>query len=95
MCATPLGHVREWQLDVAHSSIRDCQASLHPTISAIGLRQAERRWSDRFEGILRRAPYVSAGLILVVGLAIGDQGWSALAAGFLLLGGLVAHGRAG
>ncbi|MCG7359742.1 hypothetical protein MHZ93_00530 [Roseomonas sp. ACRSG] len=37
----------------------------------IGIRHAERRWSDLFNRVARRAPSVSAAPILVIGLYIG------------------------
>ncbi|MBP0493466.1 nickel/cobalt efflux transporter [Roseomonas indoligenes] len=51
--------------------------------AAIGMRHAERRWSGLFDGVARRAPYVSAALILLVGLYIGWSGWAALPRGGL------------
>lgn len=51
--------------------------------AAIGMRHAERRWSGLFDRVARRAPYVSAALILLVGLYIGWSGWSALPPGSL------------
>ncbi|SUE43994.1 nickel/cobalt efflux transporter [Roseomonas gilardii] len=51
--------------------------------AAIGMRHAERRWSGLFDRVARRAPYVSAALILLVGLYIGWSGWSALPPGTL------------
>ncbi|ONH84222.1 nickel/cobalt efflux protein RcnA [Roseomonas mucosa] len=47
--------------------------------AAIGMRHAERRWSGLFDRVAQRAPYVSAALILLVGLYMGWSGWSALA----------------
>ena len=49
--------------------------------AALGMRHAERRWAGLFDRLARRAPYVSAALILLVGLGLGYQGWAALAAG--------------
>lgn len=46
--------------------------------AAIGMRHAERRWSGLFDRVARRAPYVSAALIMLVGLYIGWSGWSSL-----------------
>jgi nickel/cobalt exporter len=51
--------------------------------AAIGMRHAERRWSGLFDRVARRAPYVSAAVILLVGLYIGWSGWSALPPGRL------------
>ncbi|WP_419900809.1 nickel/cobalt efflux transporter [Roseomonas sp. USHLN139] len=51
--------------------------------AAIGMRHAERRWSGLFDRVARRAPYVSAALILLVGLYIGWSGWSSLPPGTL------------
>jgi ABC-type nickel/cobalt efflux system permease component RcnA len=48
-------------------------------LAALGLRHAERRWSGAFALVARRAPYVSAGLISLVGLALAWQAWSVLA----------------
>jgi nickel/cobalt exporter len=52
-------------------------------VAAIGMRHAERRWSGLFDRVARRAPYVSAALILLVGLYIGWSGWSSLPPGTL------------
>ena len=49
--------------------------------AAYGMRRVERRWSGLFETVTRRAPYVSAAVILLVGLYMGWQGWSGLAHG--------------
>ena len=46
--------------------------------AAVGLRQAERRWSARFDVLLRRAPYASASLVLLVGLLMAWHGLSVL-----------------
>ena len=46
-------------------------------IAAVGMRHAERRFSGAFAGLAKRAPYASAGLITLVGLAVA---WQALAA---------------
>lgn len=48
--------------------------------AAWSMRKAERRWSGLFETVTRRAPYVSAALILLVGLYMGWQGWTHLPA---------------
>lgn len=47
--------------------------------AAYGMRHAERRWSGLFERVTRRAPYVSAAVILLVGLYMGWQGIAGLA----------------
>ncbi|WP_043833532.1 nickel/cobalt efflux transporter [Muricoccus aerilatus] len=47
--------------------------------AAYGMRRAERRWSGLFERVTRRAPYVSAAVILLVGLYMGWQGIAGLA----------------
>jgi nickel/cobalt exporter len=46
--------------------------------AAMAARQAEKRWGAAFEGFARRAPYVSSGLIIVLGLALGGQAIHAL-----------------
>ena len=46
-------------------------------IAAIGLRQVEKRWSG-FSRLAHRAPYVSAALIVLVGLYTGWTGWHEL-----------------
>ena len=51
--------------------------------AALGMRHAERRWSGLFDRFAARAPYASVALILLVGLYIGYQGWSALPGGSL------------
>lgn len=48
--------------------------------ASIGMRHAERRWSGLFDRLAGRAPYVSAAVILLVGLFVGWQGWMALPA---------------
>ncbi|TWB43622.1 nickel/cobalt efflux transporter [Nitrospirillum pindoramense] len=47
--------------------------------AALGMRHASRRWGEAFTTLARRAPYASGALIILVGLYIGWQGWSALA----------------
>ncbi|TPG55690.1 nickel/cobalt efflux transporter RcnA [Roseomonas nepalensis] len=47
--------------------------------AAYGMRHAERRWSGAFEAVTRRAPLVSAGVILLVGLYMGWHAWAGLA----------------
>ena len=46
-------------------------------IAALSLRYAERHFSG-FGSIVRKAPYVSGALILVVGLVVTIQGWRSL-----------------
>jgi nickel/cobalt exporter len=46
--------------------------------AALGLRHAERRWSGTFAIVARRAPFVSAAVIALVGLLIGGQAVIAL-----------------
>lgn len=46
--------------------------------AALSMRHAERRWSGLFDRVARRAPYVSAALILLVGLYMGWSGWASL-----------------
>jgi nickel/cobalt exporter len=46
-------------------------------VAALGMRHAERRWSEGFAVFARRAPYASSALIAVVGAALA---WQALAA---------------
>jgi nickel/cobalt exporter len=43
-------------------------------VAAMGMRQAERRWSGAFETLAKRAPYASAGLISLVALVMAWQG---------------------
>jgi len=47
-------------------------------IAALGVRHASQRWSG-FDTLAQRAPYLSGGLILLVGAYTGYLGWSALA----------------
>ncbi|MDQ0463758.1 ABC-type nickel/cobalt efflux system permease component RcnA [Caulobacter ginsengisoli] len=47
-------------------------------VAALGMRQAERRWSGAFAAIAQRAPYASAGLISLVALVLAWQGWLGL-----------------
>ncbi len=47
-------------------------------LAALSVRHARSRWTW-FNGIARRAPYVSGLLIIVVGVYIGIHGWTALA----------------
>lgn len=46
-------------------------------IAAIGVKQVTKRWSG-FGEIVRKAPYVSGGVILIVGLYVAVHGWIAL-----------------
>lgn len=46
--------------------------------AALAARHAEKRWGSAFEAFARRAPYVSSGLIIVLGLALGGQAIHAL-----------------
>lgn len=46
-------------------------------VAALGVRHAGKRWAGAFEGLARRAPYVSGVLILAVALAVA---WQAVAA---------------
>jgi nickel/cobalt exporter len=48
-------------------------------IAALSVRHVSRRWSG-FAALAQRAPYASGALIICVGLYVGWQGWSALAA---------------
>ncbi len=43
-------------------------------VAALGVRHAGARWSAAFEGLARRAPYASAGLIALVGGILAWQG---------------------
>ena len=45
--------------------------------AAWGVRHAEKRWSG-FAGFAERAPYVSAAVIILVGLFIGFEGLRAI-----------------
>lgn len=49
-------------------------------VAALGMRQAERRWSGAFATLARRAPYVSAGLIAVVAAVLAWQGLTGILA---------------
>lgn len=53
---------------------------LSGAVAAIGARHAAKKWSG-FGEIARRAPYVSGGLILLVGLYVGYHGYVGLAGG--------------
>ncbi|APR52090.1 nickel/cobalt efflux transporter RcnA [Sphingomonas koreensis] len=46
-------------------------------IAAISVKQVTKRWSG-FGEIVRKAPYVSGGVILIVGLYVAVHGWIAL-----------------
>lgn len=48
------------------------------TVAALGVRHAARHFSG-FGAWAHRAPYLSAALILLVGLYVGYQGWQGLA----------------
>lgn len=43
-------------------------------IAAVSVRHISKRWSG-FGEIVRKAPYVSGGLILLVGIYVGVSGW--------------------
>jgi nickel/cobalt exporter len=49
-------------------------------VAALSIRHVEKRWSG-FSDFARRAPYVSAALIVCVGLYMGWLGWEGLPAG--------------
>lgn len=51
-------------------------------LAALSLRHVEKRWSG-FSDFARRAPYLSAALIICVGLYMGWSGWQALPFGTL------------
>ncbi|WP_029309664.1 nickel/cobalt efflux transporter [Cupriavidus metallidurans] len=53
---------------------------LSGAVAAIGARHAAKKWSG-FGEIVRRAPYVSGGLILLVGLYVGYHGYVGLVKG--------------
>jgi nickel/cobalt exporter len=40
-------------------------------VAALGMRHAERRWSDAFGKFARRAPYLSSAVIILVGIYVG------------------------
>jgi len=46
-------------------------------LAALSIRHVSRRWSG-FSAFARRAPYVSAALIIAVGLYTGWLGWSGI-----------------
>ncbi len=48
-------------------------------VAALGMRHMEKRWSDSFATLARRAPYASAALITVVGAALTWQALGAIA----------------
>ncbi len=48
-------------------------------VAAIGVRHAGQRWTG-FETLVRRAPYLSGGVIVCVGLYVGWAGWMGIAA---------------
>ena len=48
-------------------------------VAALGMRHMEKRWSDGFAALARRAPYASAALITVVGAALTWQALGAIA----------------
>ncbi len=48
-------------------------------VAALGMRHMEKRWSDGFATLARRAPYASAALITVVGAALTWQALGAIA----------------
>ena len=52
---------------------------LSGVIAAVSVRTVAKRWSG-FGDIVRRAPYFSGGLILLIGLYMGISGWVALSA---------------
>jgi nickel/cobalt exporter len=45
--------------------------------AAWGVRHVARRWSG-LEPLMRRAPYLSSAVLLLLALVIGVQGWTAL-----------------
>ena len=46
-------------------------------IAAISVKQVTKRWSG-FGEVVRKAPYVSGGVILIVGLYVALHGWMVL-----------------
>jgi len=46
-------------------------------VAALSVKHAAKRWSG-FGEFIRRAPFVSGGVILLLGLYIGVNGWLAL-----------------
>ena len=46
-------------------------------IAALSVKHVSRRWSG-FGEIVRKAPFVSGGVILLIGVYIGVNGWLAL-----------------
>lgn len=48
------------------------------TLAALSIKHVSRRWSG-FGDFARKAPYFSGGLIILVGLYVGYQGWQGLA----------------
>ncbi|MCB2099263.1 MAG: nickel/cobalt efflux protein RcnA, partial [Rhodobacterales bacterium] len=46
--------------------------------AALGIRYVARR-TDRLDRVFRKAPYVSAGIIALLGVAMAWSGWTALA----------------
>lgn len=49
-------------------------------IAALSVRYASRKWGSRFGTFARRAPYISCGVILLIGLYIGYHGLKTLLA---------------
>ena len=53
---------------------------LSGVVAAVGMRHAAKRWSG-FSELARRAPYISGGLILLIGLYVGFHGMQTLLQG--------------
>nr|WP_295837474.1 nickel/cobalt efflux transporter [uncultured Azospirillum sp.] len=56
-------------------------------IAALGMRHAERRWSDAFGKFARRAPYLSSAVIILVGIYVGVHALQGLGLTLAWIGG--------
>jgi ABC-type nickel/cobalt efflux system permease component RcnA len=56
-------------------------------VAALGMRHAERRWSDAFGKFARRAPYLSSAVIILVGIYVGVHALQGLGLTLAWIGG--------
>jgi nickel/cobalt exporter len=56
-------------------------------VAALGMRHAERRWSDAFGKLVRRAPYLSSAVIILVGIYVGVHALQGLGLTLAWIGG--------
>ncbi|KAA0579897.1 nickel/cobalt efflux transporter [Azospirillum sp. Sh1] len=56
-------------------------------VAALGMRHAERRWSDAFGKFARRAPYLSSAVITLVGIYVGVHALQGLGLTLAWIGG--------